>query len=46
MKKHPTLDVDVDENGQPVAYNEPKVSAKTGKRRKGQPRAISKGDII
>lgn len=45
MKKHPTLDVDVDENGQPVLPNEPKVSAKTGERRRGNPRAISKGDF-
>lgn len=35
-----SLDVDVDENGQPVLAGEPKVSAKTGKRRKGKPRAI------
>jgi len=40
MRK-PTLDVDVDENGEPVLDNEPKVSAVTGKRRKGKPLAIS-----
>lgn len=34
------LDVDVDENGEKVSYGEPKVSFKTGKRRKGTPRAI------
>lgn len=45
MKKHPTLDVDVDERGIPVEDNEPKVSAKTGERRMGQPRAIGKGDF-
>lgn len=37
-----TLDVDVDENGEPVLHNEPKVSAKTGKRRKGNPKAITR----
>lgn len=36
-----SLDVDVDENGQPVTNREPQVSAKTGKRRKGKPREIS-----
>lgn len=36
---------DVDENGQPVLPNEPKVSAKTGKRRKAKPRAITQGQI-
>ena len=36
-----SLDVDVDENGQPIRNNEPLVSAKTGKRRKGKPKAIS-----
>ena len=44
MKK-PTLDVDVDENGQPVCEGEPKVSAVTGKRRRGQPKAISRNKI-
>lgn len=39
-------DVDVDENGQPIRGNkEPKVSALTGKRRKGKPKSISKGKI-
>ena len=42
----PTLYVDVDENGQPIRMdNEPKVSAKTGKRRKGKPRAITRGKM-
>ena len=36
-----SLDVDVDENGQPVKAGEPKVSMKTGKRRVGKPREIS-----
>ena len=44
MVKH-TLDVDVDENGQPIASNEPKVSAKTGKRRKANPTAIKPSQI-
>ena len=44
MRK-PTLDVDVDENGQPVLSNEPKVSAKTGKRRAGKPSAIKPSQI-
>lgn len=39
------LDVDVDENGQPVLPNEPQVSAKTGKRRKAKPRAIKPSQI-
>ena len=39
-------DVDVDENGQHIRGNkEPKVSAITGKRRKGKPKAITKGQI-
>ena len=33
-----SLDVDVDENGEKILSSEPKVSAKTGKRRKGNPR--------
>lgn len=32
-----TLDVDVDENGEKVRHDEPGVSRKTGKRRKGNP---------
>lgn len=40
MRK-PTMDTDVDENGQPIRDNEPKVSKLTGKRRKGKPRAIT-----
>lgn len=35
-----TLDVDVDENGESVQSNEPGVSFKTGKRRKGKPRTM------
>lgn len=35
-----TLDVDVDENGEKILSNEPKVSAKTGKRRKGRPTSM------
>ena len=35
-----TLDVDVDENGEKVNPNEPGVSYKTGKRRKGKPRTM------
>jgi len=38
-------DVDVDENGQPVLANEPKVSIKTGKRRKAKPHAIKPSQI-
>ena len=36
-----TVDTDIDENGQPIKDNEPKVSRKTGKRRKGDPKAIT-----
>lgn len=36
-----TLDTDVDENGELIRCNEPKVSIKTGKRRKGNPKAIT-----
>lgn len=39
------LDVDVDENGEPVIDGEPKVSAKTGKRRKGKPRVLTDAKI-
>lgn len=35
-----SLDVDVDENGEKVSHGEPKVSAKTGERRKGKPRTM------
>lgn len=38
-------DTDVDENGQPILPNEPKVSAKTGKRRPSKPRAITQGQV-
>ena len=40
-----SVDTDVDENGQPIKANEPKVSRKTGKRRVGKPRAITKAKI-
>ena len=40
-----TKDTDVDENGQPILPNEPKVSAKTGKRRVAKPRAITQAKI-
>jgi len=36
-----TSDVDVDENGERIRPNEPKVSKVTGKRRKGKPRSIT-----
>lgn len=39
------MDTDIDENGQPIKANEPKVSKLTGKRRKGQPKAITKHKI-
>ena len=39
------IDTDVDENGQPIRHDEPKVSAKTGKRRKGNPRSIKPSEI-
>lgn len=45
LKDKYNLDVDVDENGQPVLPDEPKVSAKTGKRRKAKPTSISKHKI-
>ena len=37
-----TLDVDVDEKGEKVSPNEPGVSKKTGKRRKGKPTTFDK----
>lgn len=37
-----TLSVDVDENGEKVNSNEPQVSKKTGKRRKGKPTTFDK----
>ena len=40
-----TLDTDVDENGQPIRHDEPKVSGITGKRRKGNPRSIKPSQI-
>lgn len=40
-----SLDVDVDEKGYPVLRDEPKVSAKTGKRRKGNPKFPPKKTI-
>lgn len=36
-----TADTDVDENGQPIRANEPRVSKLTGKRRVGKPKAIT-----
>lgn len=36
---------DVDENGQPILPDEPKVSALTGKRRKAKPRELTQGKI-
>lgn len=45
MALRANLDVEFDENGQPVCDKEPKVSAKTGKRRPGKPRVINKRDI-
>lgn len=39
------LDVEFDENGQPILPDEPKVSAKTGKRRKAKPTAIKPSQI-
>ena len=45
MRRRPTLDVDVDENGEPVSDGEPKVSAITGKRRKGKPKSIKPNHI-
>ena len=36
-----SVDTDVDENGEPILHNEPKVSPLTGKRRRGQPKAIT-----
>ena len=40
-----SLDVDVDENGEKVCPNEPQVSRKTGKRRKGKPRSMDESKI-
>ena len=40
-----TADVDVDENGEEVLPNEPQVSKKTGKRRKGKPRNMDEWKI-
>ena len=40
-----TADVDVDENGEEIKDNEPKVSKKTGKRRRGKPRTMDKVKI-
>ena len=37
-----TKDVDVDENGEEILPNEPRVSSRTGKRRMGKPQAISR----
>lgn len=35
-----TVDTDIDENGEKIYCDEPKVSSKTGKRRKGKPREM------
>ena len=40
MPKGHSLDVEFDENGEKVLPDEPKVSAKTGKRRKAKPHSI------
>lgn len=40
-----TSDAKYDENGQPVLPYEPKVSAKTGKRKKANPKAIKPSQI-
>lgn len=40
-----TIDTDVDENGEVVAHDEPGVSFKTGKRRRGKPRTMDKRKI-
>ena len=45
MARKPTLNVYVDENGEKIRDNEPKVSKLTGKRRRGKPRAITKAKI-
>lgn len=45
MGRKPTMDTDVDENGQPITDNEPKVSLKTGKRRAGKPRVLTQGKV-
>lgn len=45
MALRASKDVEFDENGERVCDKEPKVSAKTGKRRAGKPRAISQRDI-
>ena len=36
-----SIDTDIDENGEVIRPNEPKISAKTGKRRRGKPKSIS-----
>lgn len=40
-----SIDTDVDENGEKIRHDEPKVSFKTGKRRKGKPRTMDKKKI-
>ena len=40
-----SIDTDVDENGEVIRHDEPKVSVKTGKRRRGNPKAISLSKI-
>lgn len=46
VKSSLILDTDVDENGEPVLPDEPSVSKVTGKRRKANPRSISKNKIL
>ena len=40
-----TADTDVDENGQPIRDNEPRVSKLTGKRRVGKHKAINEHNM-
>ena len=40
-----TLDVDVDENGEKISPDEPKVSFRTGERRKGRPSTMDYREI-
>ena len=40
-----TLDVDVDENGEKISPDEPKVSFRTGERRKGRPSTMNYREI-
>lgn len=40
MSSWKTMDVDEDENGESIRHDEPQVSRKTGKRRKGNPSTL------